>query len=237
MLRRVPQRSEIRPQRHDSCGKKHGRASCKMSEPFLPQGGDAFTDPEEGRRKEEIVGNLRMVGADFERGEERRQGRAPPRMLRAERHPDSAHHQRRIDQCPHLGDVSGADDEDKVGGQAVSQRRDDPHPRVDARHQQHDPHGAHGEEEECGRRIDDPHHLPDGILYQLGGITDIDQVGGHAAEHRSEPLRIFAVLLARLIDLTACAFVLLYIVLRQHVAAELGCEIACRHRKEEQQGD
>ena len=70
------------------------------------------------------------------------------------------------------------------------------------------------------------------ILDQLCGIAHVDQIGGHTAEHRTDPLRVFAVGLARPMDLATGPFVLTHIVLRQHVAAELGREIEGRQREE-----
>ena len=68
--------------------------------------------------------------------------------------PCAAHHQGRVNQRPHLRHVPGADDEQEVGRKTVGQRRNRAHPGVDARHEQHAPHGRHGEEDESGGGVD-----------------------------------------------------------------------------------
>ena len=232
----VPQRCEVRTERQQPCGRQHRRTFGEGFQEFLPQGDDAFAEPEQGGRQQEIVGDLRMVGADFERSEERRERSAPPRTPSAQRHPDAAHHRRRIDQRPHLGQVPRPDDEQEIGRKAVGQRRHDSHPRIDLHHAEHHPEGAHGKKDESGGDRHGPRQRYGRILDQLCGIAHVDQIGGHTAEHRTDPLRVFAVGLARPMDLAARPFVLTHIVLRQHVAAELGREIEGRQREEKEYG-
>ena len=176
-----------------------------------------------------------MVGADFERGGERSERGAEPQVA-AQRHVDARHHRRGVDQRPHLGDVSGADDQQEVGRKPVGERGDDPDPGVDAADAEHQPHGRHGEEEESGRRVEDAHDLADGPFDQLGRVGDVDQIGGHAAEHAARPLGVFARLGARPADVVRHSLVLEHVVLGQRLAAELGGEIERAHREKQQQG-
>ena len=202
---------------------------------LLPEGRDTFADPEGGHRQQEIVGDLRVVGADFERRRERRERASGPHVA-PQGHPRAAHHQRGVDQRPHLGDVACADDEQEIGRKAVGQRRDDAHPRIDAEDQQHEPHGRHGEKEEGGGGVDDLDDPAEGVLDELRRVGHVDQVGGHAAEHAARPLGIFARGFAHVVDILGHAVVLHDVVLGQHLAAELRGEVDCAHHEEEREG-
>lgn len=173
-----------------------------------------------------------MVGADFERGGQRRQCGTVPEVA-AQGHPCAAHHQRGVDQRPHLGDVARADDQQEVGRESVGQYGDDADPGVDAEDEQHAPHGGHREEEECGRGVDQFDHLPDGTLDRLCRVGHVDQVGGHAAEHAAGPLGVFIPFGAHLGDVPGHSLVLQHVVLGQHLAPELGGEIGGAHDEEE----
>ena len=228
----VPQGREIRPCGEYACGGEYRRAFPEVPEAFVPQGRDALADPEGGHGQEEIVGDLRVVGADFERRRERRERPARPHVS-PQGHPRTAHHQRGIDQRPHLGDVPGAYDQQEIGREPVGQRRDDADPGVDAEDEQHQPHGRHGEEEERRGRVDEFHDLPHGAFDDLRGVGHVDQEGGHAAEHAARPLGVFARGRAHVADVLCHAFVLHHVVLGQYFAAELRGEIGRAHYEED----
>ena len=235
MFGRVPQGREVRSYGQDARRNQGCRTQGEILHPFFPEGGDAFADPECGHRHEEIVGDLRVVGADFERRRERRERRAAPDVA-PQGHPCAAHHQRGVNQRPHLRDVPRADDQQEVGRKSVGQRRDDAHPRVDPENQQHEPHGRHGEKQESGGRVDDFHHFAYGVFHQLGRVGDVDQVGRHSAEHAARPLRVLARRGAHVADVLGHTFVLDDIVLGQHLAPELRGEIGGAHYEEDCEG-
>ena len=54
-------------------GDERRGAQGKIAQASLPERKDSFADPECGHRHEEIIGDLRVVGADFERRRERRE--------------------------------------------------------------------------------------------------------------------------------------------------------------------
>ena len=176
-----------------------------------------------------------MVRADFEGRGERGDGGSDPDVL-PERHPGPAHHQRSIDQRPHLGDVPGGDDQQEVGRESVCEGRDDADPGVDAADQEHDPEGGHGEEEECGGGVEPPDDLPDVVFDELCGVFDVDQIGGHAAEHATGPLGVFAGPGSHVVDVPGHSLVLDDVVLGEHLAAELGYEIEGRGHEEDDDG-
>ena len=235
MFGRVPQGREVRRHGQQARRGQRRRAQGEVFHPFFPEGDDAFADPEGGHRHEEVVGDLRVIGTDFERRRERRERRAAPNVA-PQRHPRAAHHQRGVDQRPHLRDVSRADDQQEIGREPVGQRRDDSRPGIDADDHQHQPHRDHGEEEERRRGVHDLHDLPDGALHELGRVGDIDQVCGHSAEHAARPLGVFARCDTHVGDVLGHAFVLDDIVLGEYLAAELRREIEGAHRKEEHEG-
>ncbi len=154
-----------------------------------------------------------MVGPYLQREEESGQHAPPPSVGSSQCEVDAPHHKRSVDQCPHLGDVTCTDNQDKVGRQPIGHGGKNRHTLLDAHHEQHGPHGAHGEEEKSGRGIDHTHHTPDAQLDPLCRILHIDQIGGHAAEHRPNPLGVFAIGVARLVDFVTGALVLFHIVL------------------------
>ena len=232
---RVPQGREIRSYGQDARRDERRGAQGKIAQASLPERKDSFADPECGHRHEEIIGDLRVVGADFERRRKPRERRAAPDVT-PQGHPRAAHHQRSVDQRPHFRDVPRADDQQEVGRKPVGQRRDDAHPRVDPDDQQHEPHRDHGEKQESGGRVDDLHHLSDGPLHQLGRIGHVDQVGRHAAEHAARPLRVFARRGAHVADILGHAFVLDDVVLGQRFAPELRGEIGGAHHEKECEG-
>lgn len=234
VLGRVPQWRKVRAYGQHSCAREQGRAPCEVAERASFRGCDEFGDPEGCHRQQEVIGDLRVVGADFERGEEGCQGRAGPHIS-PERHPCSAHHQRSVDRSPHLGDVSGADDEEEVGRKPVGERTRCGDPRTDAHDQQHDPHGRRGEEEEGGGGVEQADDRCGRLLDELGRIGHVDQVGRHAAEHVARPLGVFARRGAVVADVLGHSFVLHHVVLGQHLAAELRGEADDADEEEEQQ--
>ena len=150
VVHRVPQRSEVRADGQNACGQQYRRAADERRQVLFSEGDDSFADPQRGHGQQEIVGDLRMVGADFERGEEGRKRSAEPHVT-PQRKPCAAHHQGGIYQCPHFGHVTRADDEEKVGRKAVHERRNDADPGIHPDDREHQPHGNHGEEDEgCG---------------------------------------------------------------------------------------
>ena len=235
MFGRVPQGREVRPYGQYARRGQRRRAQGKIAQASLLEGDDAFADPEGGHRYEEIVGDLRMVGADFERRRERRERRAAPDAA-SQRHPRASHHQRGVNQRPHLRDMPRTDNQQEIGRQPVGQRRDDSHPRIDAEDYQHQPHRDHREEEERRRGVHDLHDLSDGALHELGRVGDVYQVSRHPAEHAARPLGVFARRGAHVGDVLGHAFVLDDVVLGKHLAAELRGEVECTHHEEEHEG-
>ena len=161
VLGRVPQGREVRSYGQDARRGERRGAQEKVAQASFLEREDSLADPECGHRHEEIIGDLRVVGADFERRRKPRERRAAPDVT-PQGHPRAAHHQRSVDQRPHFRDVPRADDQQEVGRKPVGQRRDDAHPRVDSDDQQHEPHRDHGEKQESGGRVDDLHDLSDG---------------------------------------------------------------------------
>jgi hypothetical protein len=232
---RVPQGGEVGAHGQQAGEQQQPRAAQQVAEVAVAQGMDEFADVEQRCGQQEIVGNLRVVGADFERCAEGCDGRAEP-FVAAQRHPDAPHHQRGIDERPHLGDMARADNQEEVGRKAVGQRRDDAHPRIDADDEQHEPHREHGEKDESGGFADEGDELSHRGFDELCGVGDIDQVGGHPSEHAPRPLGVFARIGAFEQDVARHAFVLLHVVLREHLAPELGGEIECADAEEDRQG-
>ena len=174
-----------------------------------------------------------MIRADFEGCGERREGHPGPDVS-PERHPCAAHHQRRVDQGPHLRDVACGDDQQEVGGESVCESGDDADPGVYLPDEEHDPECEHGEKEECGGGVDPSCDLPDGVFHEHRGVLDVDQIGGHSTEHSSGPLRVFAGLVSHVVDVAGHSAVLDDVVLWEHLAAELRCEVGCRGDEEEE---
>ena len=235
VLPRVPQGGEVRPYGSYACRDEQRRAACEVAAAFRAQGDDALADPQRGHRYDEIICYLRVVGSYLERCEQSRECSAGP-CVAAQRAVDAGHHERGVDQRPHLGYVSGADDEHEVCGESVCECRDEPHPWREAEQQHRDPHGRHREEEERGGCVDHLDYFADGALDGLSGIFDVDEECWHAAEHASRPLCVLARGGAVVEDILAHALILLHVVLHERLAAELRREVERRDEKEEHDG-
>lgn len=235
VLRCVPQGREVRGRGQHAGQRQYARAPEERPPAAAAEGGDGFAEPQRAHRQQEVVGDLRVVGADFERCREGRHGASAPHVA-PQGHPRAAHHQGGVYERPHLGDVACADDEEEVGRESVGQGAGDRHAGVDAHHQEHEPHRHAGEEEEARRGV---HDADDGfgeVFHELGGIGHVEQVGGHAAEHGPRPLGVFARGRAVRPYVLHAAFVLEDVVLGQHLAPELGGEGDDRREEKEQQG-
>ncbi len=233
MLGRIPQRREIREHGQHASRRQHPRAAQEVARAVRPQRRDPLADPEESHRQQKIVGDLGVVGADFERGRHGGQHRSAHHRA-AQREPRPRHHEGGIDQRPHLRDVARSDDEREIGREAVGDGGHDRQPRIDAAPHQGQPQGEHGEEEEGrGGLQHAPHGGAERADDELRGILDVDQVGGHASEHRPRPLGILSRFGAHRLDVARHPLVLHRVVLGEPFARELRGEIERRRDEKE----
>ena len=168
-----------------------------------------------------------MISSNLERCEECREGRSRPHIA-AQSAVRCTHHQRSIDQSPHLRDVARSDNQQEVGRKTIAQSRHKSHPGAESEEQRGQPHRQHRKEEQRGGHINQRYTLADCTLHRLTRIFHVDKVGGHTTKHISRPLGIFARSLAVVEDIFAHSLILLHIVLREHFAAILRSKIECR---------
>ena len=235
MLHRVPQGREVcsHTQHARQCDRR--RSQRKLAQRPLAHRLNQQRNPHRTHHQHEVVGYLWVSRAHLQRREESGQCCTHPTVA-LEGVPHRPDHQRSIDQRPHLGNVSCADNQEEIGRKSIAQCTHNRRPATHLHQQQHHPKRHHRKEDERRRLVDHLNHLPHRVLDPLRRVVGVDQIRGHTAEHSTCPLRILAISLARVEDIAGHTLILLHIVLRQHATLELRCEIDGHNHKEECHG-
>lgn len=118
VLHRIVEGCKVRQQSHHTRYGQPGGATREIRDALALHREPQLAEPESPHRHQEVVGDLRMVGANLERGRHGRQRHTRPHPS-AQGHPCAAHHERCPDHRPHLGHMARADDEQEVGRKAV----------------------------------------------------------------------------------------------------------------------
>ncbi len=236
VLRREVERCEVGAYGQRGGQQEGARRFPEARQRPAPEGPYEFVDEQGEYDQQEVVGDLRVVGRYFEGGGQCRQRGPEPEVSSAVGVDDRSDQQGYVGQGPHFGDVARSDDEDRVGREAVSQRRNDAHPRVHLPQQRHEPEAEHGREDEHRRFAHRPHGQFRGVAYDPCRNLEVDHVGGHAAERTARPLRIFAVLLHVAFDVRTRPHVLRDVVHVELFAPELGGEIEHRNQQKDDGG-
>ena len=128
MLHGVVERCEVGSECQNCRAKKYCRTLCDISDALLLNGVNHLRNEERCRRKDEVVGYLRVVCTHLESGKKCCQSTSKPHIL-AQGVVNCAEHCRGVYQGPHLGDVTSSDNQEEVGRKSVGQADNEANPR------------------------------------------------------------------------------------------------------------
>ena len=98
----------------DSCRRQHACRLQECGQLFLTDGFHEVGDNHEEDDEQIVIGHLHMVGFYFEGCEDRRHDEAGQVLAAVGQH-DAGDHRREVGQCHYLPQVSGGDDDQKIG--------------------------------------------------------------------------------------------------------------------------